>query len=315
MENVQTMAAMPAMALAECGWTRQEALERFTRWLQLAPATRDTYRKALRAFFAWLDNYGIETPTAGDLREYRNMLIAEKESGTANVYINAVKRFYEFIEENGGMNIAARLKGAKASKTHKKGALSVEQVQSLYKCHDGATALEDLRNAALIRLLINCGLRTVEVERANIEDIKAINGQTVLYLQGKGHESKDDFVVLPQSVIKAIAAYLELRKPASKKETLFASVSNRNGNGRMTTRSIRRIVTEMYKQCGIDDESITAHSTRHTAITFALLQGVGLQEVQQFARHTNINTTMIYAHNLNKLNGTAASAIERLVAC
>ena len=49
---------------------------------------------------------------------------------------------------------------------------------------------------------------------------------------------------------------------------------------------------------GLDSDRLTAQSLRHTAVTQALIAGQTLQEVQQFARHSNINTTLIYAHNL-----------------
>jgi integrase len=47
---------------------------------------------------------------------------------------------------------------------------------------------------------------------------------------------------------------------------------------------------------GFDSERLTAHSLRHTAITQALLAGSPLQEVQQFARHSSINTMQTAKH-------------------
>ena len=38
-----------------------------------------------------------------------------------------------------------------------------------------------------------------------------------------------------------------------------------------------------------------------------------IQEAQQLARHTNINTTMIYAHNLNRLDNKAEQSIQNLL--
>jgi site-specific recombinase XerD len=56
------------------------------------------------------------------------------------------------------------------------------------------------------------------------------------------------------------------------------------------------------RSAGFDSERLTAHSLRHTAITLSLLAGASLQEVQQFARHSSIDTTQIYAHNLECLD-------------
>ena len=72
-------------------------------------------------------------------------------------------------------------------------------------------------------------------------------------------------------------------------------------------------VLEELKEAGYNSEKLTAHSLRHTAVTLSLLGGNTLQEVQQFARHTDISTTQIYAHNLdrakNKCEETIAEAI------
>ena len=53
-------------------------------------------------------------------------------------------------------------------------------------------------------------------------------------------------------------------------------------------------------KAGYDSERLTAHSFRHTSVTLALLNGNTLEQVQQMARHKNINTTMIYNHALQK---------------
>lgn len=81
----------------------------------------------------------------------------------------------------------------------------------------------------------------------------------------------------------------------------------------MSTRSISGIIKARLRSAGYDSERLTAHSLRHTAVTLSLLGGNSLQEVQQFARHSNIATTQIYAHNLdrakNKCENTIANAI------
>ena len=66
-------------------------------------------------------------------------------------------------------------------------------------------------------------------------------------------------------------------------------------------------------RAGINSDRITAHSMRHTAVTLALIGGASIQEAQSMARHTNINTTMIYAHNLDRLDSPAESKIEALL--
>ena len=64
------------------------------------------------------------------------------------------------------------------------------------------------------------------------------------------------------------------------------------------------------RAAGIDSERLTAHSLRHSAITYSLLGGATLQEAQQLARHTSILTTTIYAHNINRLAARTENKID-----
>ena len=161
--------------------------------------------------------------------------------------------------------------------------------------------------------MLTMGLRTIEVTRANIEDIRTKGNTTVLFVQGKGHEEKDDLIRMPQHVESAIRDYLSVRKANDLSEPLFVSTSNHNSNGRMTTRSIRRIVKTAFIAAGFDSPRLTAHSTRHTAATLSLLNGATLQQTQELLRHRNIGTTEIYAHNIDATTNPAANDVEAAI--
>ena len=70
----------------------------------------------------------------------------------------------------------------------------------------------------------------------------------------------------------------------------------------MSTSITGRIVKNRLRACGLDSDRLTAHSLRHTGITLALLHGSTLAEAQQMARHSSINTTMIYNHAIERAN-------------
>ena len=94
-----------------------------------------------------------------------------------------------------------------------------------------------MRDYAIIVLMITGGLRTVEVTRANIGDIRNIGESTVLFIQGKGKIEKNDYVKLPDAVEKAIRTYLSSRKDdKSDTSPLFVSSSNNNNGKRLTER-------------------------------------------------------------------------------
>ncbi len=61
---------------------------------------------------------------------------------------------------------------------------------------------------------------------------------------------------------------------------------------------------------GLDSKRLTAHSLRHTAITLSIKGGASLQQAQAMARHSDPKTTMIYFHNLNRLQAGAERFIN-----
>ena len=81
-------------------------------------------------------------------------------------------------------------------------------------------------------------------------------------------------------------------------EPLFVSYGRNSRGRRLSFRSISRIVKQAMAAVGLVSPRLTAHSLRHTAVTLALKEGATLQQVQQFARHRQIETTLRYAHNL-----------------
>ena len=194
----------------------------------------------------------------------------------------------------------------------KKDYLTPQQIKAILSSVDRGN-IEGLRNYAVLALMTTGGLRTVEIIRANIEDIRKLSGVSVLYIQGKGHTDKEDFVKLDPNVEMAIRDYLKERDNLANDAPLFVSESRRNKGGRLTTRTISGICKKAMRTAGYDSERLTAHSLRHTAVTLALLGGESIEDVQRFARHQNISTTQIYAHNLDRMKSHCESTIAAAI--
>jgi integrase/recombinase XerC len=218
-------------------------------------------------------------------------------------YLTATRLFFRWLEQEGlYKNIADKIKGAKVEHGHKKDALTVDQVKDVIDTFTADTeASTAKRDYAIFCLMVTCGLRTIEVVRADLEDLRTLGSKTVLYVQGKGKDEKSEYVIITREVEKAIRSYLATRTDATDKAPLFSSTSNNSKGKRLTTRTISGIVKERLKLAGLNSNRLTAHSLRHTAVTLSLLGGSTLQEARQFARHSNIATTEIYAHNLERI--------------
>ena len=277
--------------------------DRFVAYIDASDKTVETYGRALRQFFYWIQREQITQPRRDDVIRYREELKQKHKPATVQSYIFAVRQFFRWTAQEGLYpDIADHLKGAKLSTAHKKDPLTVRQAQEILETQRRKDTLAGARDYAILAAAITGGLRTIEIQRANVEDLRPLGDKTVLYIQGKGHEERAEYVLITEPVEKAIRT--------GGKAPLFSSVSRQNYGERMTTRSISRIVKNAFIEAGYDSDRLTAHSLRHTAGTLNLLNGGTLQETQQLLRHSNINTTTIYAHNLDKLSSKSEERIS-----
>lgn len=291
----------------------EDLYTRFIGYLDASPKTVATYTRALRQLFKWLYENGITQPQREDIVRYREELKADHKPSTVQNYIVATRLFFQWTEQESLYpNVAQHIKGAKLDRSHKKDYLTSKQVKAVLADIDRTTE-QGVRDYAIVVLMITGGLRTVEVSRANIEDLSTVGDSSVLYLQGKGHTERTEYVKLMPEVEEAIRAYLKTRGAVSGKDPLFASLSNNSKGKRITERSVSQIAKDSMVTAGYNSDRLTAHSTRHTAVTLALLGGQSLEEVQQFARHANITTTQIYAHNLDRAKNNCEATIAKAI--
>ena len=296
------------------GMVSEDMYLRFVSFIDAKPKTVETYTRAIRQMFKYFGDNGITRPEREDIISYRESL---KASGlkptTVQNYITAARLFFTWTEQEGLYpNVAEHIKGAKLNREHKKDYLNTRAVKAVLDGIDRSTP-QGVRDYAIVALMVTGGLRTVEVVNADVGDLRTLGDNTVLWLLGKGRDEKAEYVKVSAPVEAAIREYLKLRGSVSAEAPLFASMSNNSKGGRMTTRSISRIAKGAMIEAGYNDERLTAHSLRHTAVTLSLLAGRPLEEVQQFARHANISTTMIYNHALERAKNGCSEAVSKAI--
>ena len=287
-----------------------ELLNKFIRYVDVSPSSVRAYVFGVKAFIRYLSENGISAPTRNTILEYKKTLSATKSASTVSLYLSSLRRFFAWCaSENLYGDITSGVKNPRIDTGHKRDALSAQQLKKIMNSIN-RNSLKGARDYAIFALTAATGLRTCEIIRADIGDIRTVQGENVLFVQGKGRSSKADFVKLSVPVVRAIEAYLKQRGEVSENEPLFASVSRRNFGGRMATRSISRICKTAMISAGYVSKRWTAHSLRHSAVTLALMAGISIQEVSQFARHSNISVTLIYAHDVERLKSRCESAIS-----
>lgn len=289
--------------------TIDDFINRYLSFLDVRKTSKIKYKNYLEQFLSWLKGKEINHPTRENILEFKRYLQEKQlKETTISAYLKAVKRLFEYLAKtNQYENIAFGIKQPLINTGFKKLSLSVKEAQTLLFSIDRANLIGK-RDYAIINLILHTGLRLIEVLRADAADIKNEGENTLLYVQGKGHDSKDAFVILTPSVLFAINDYLNERIDYTN-QPIFISHSKKNTiqkpPQRLSTNILSKIISGRLKESGLDNPKITPHSLRHTAITLALLGGANLQEAKELARHTNMQTTLIYAHNIDRISPQA----------
>jgi len=165
-----------------------------------------------------------------------------------------------------------------------------------------------LRDRVLLALLGLQGLRTVEVTRANVEDLHSRN-PLVLLVRGK---TRDRLLPLRPDLATALQTYLAARGAVvhdAAGTLLVTSVGHRAGGQRLSRRGIRHIVDGYLRQTGLKRPGISDHALRHTAATLAYQYTRDLRAVQQMLGHADPRTTARYAHLVDRLQQNPALAV------
>lgn len=278
-------------------------------------SSKRLYKRTLKQYFNYVEKTALQLDniTRANILNYKDSLLNNGLSSlTVGSYLTVVRKFYEWTEANKIYpNVAKGIKTPTRKQQFKKQPLQPLQAKELLK-HLKTTNKRDL---AIVNLLLRTGLRTIEVVRANIEDITFKGNQRVLLVHGKGRDEKDAFVILTDKAYKPIESYLEERGRTNIKEPLFTSTSNNNKGGRLSTRTISYIAKEALKAIGLDSKSFTAHSLRHTTAVNILRAGGSLEMAQFTLRHTNPATTQIYTSTLNeerRLQNSGEALIDKI---
>jgi len=293
----------------------EELVEGFITAQDVKQSSKNLYRRTLKQYLNWVSKKGylLSQIARPHILEYKEELLSsEMSSLTVASYITSVRRFYEWAEANKYYpNVAKGIKSPKRKQQFKKQPLLPDQAKELLNYYQDKA----LRDYAIVSLLLRTGLRTIEVARANIQDIVFKGSQRVLLVQGKGRDEKDNFVILTDKAYKPIGDYLTTRENSNNSSPLFTSSSNNSKGERLTTRTISYIAKEGLKAIGLNEKAFTAHSLRHTTAVNILKAGGSLETAQFTLRHSNPATTQIYTETLDeerRLQNSGEALIDSL---
>lgn len=269
----------------------KHVIDSYSDSLSIVPEAKRTYVASVRDFGEALRTMGapLSKASAEDIRIAVDCMNDGLSPSTVCYRANAVRRFLSWYSAEQGIADLGRLVDKpdfKFEMTRKE--LTPEQAEAILSAALGAgETTSDLLDHLLINLMLRAALRPCEIHDADVSDVIRDRGQGILRIKAHGR-TPESYALLTKPVMRALGAYLASRKPEGA-VPLVTSNSTRTFGGRLSERSIRQRVQNVFKRTGIPGTA-GDYSLRHTAIYMTMRSGANAEEVQQLARLQGISS-------------------------
>ncbi|MFT4111790.1 tyrosine-type recombinase/integrase [Silvibacterium sp.] len=275
-----------------------------------SPHTQRAYARELRDFSAFIEkNVGKKaTPTAIEhqtIRAYLSELYTRGLSRpSAARALAAIRSWFKWLARHGYVeqNPASLVVTPRLPKHLPRVPTIEEMNRTVDSIGDAEAVAWPERDRVIFELLYGCGIRNAELVGLNLDDLHWAND--AILIGGKGR--KERYVPMGDAAAKALRAYLPLREErmaARLREAPEAQVrlakhallmnTMLRGNGRLTTRSVARIVKRIAMAYGLPSD-VHPHTLRHAFGAHMLEEGADLRAIQELLGHERLSTTQRY---------------------
>ena len=286
-----------------------DAIRAFMTFLELerhaSTETVRNYTSDLQQFQAFMrtEHPGVSTLNLNavkteSIRAYLHWLDRKREKSTSMARkLATLRSFFRYLQREGrvGLNPAESIRTPKQPK-HLPRVLTKDDAAALME-FPADQAGGSLRDRALLETLYSTGARVSELVGIDLEDLRASEG--LVYLRGKGR--KERIVPIGEVALRAVQAYLnqrpllmECRDLTMKTKRVSSPVFQNSRGGRLTTRSVARIVARYSNR--LAGGSVSPHTLRHSFATHLLDEGADLRSIQEMLGHASLSTTQKYTH-------------------
>jgi integrase/recombinase XerD len=276
-----------------------ELIGEFARFLSsergLSPATLINYLPIIRRFLAKQVAGGVlhlDELRAADIHRFIVHHAQSGSRGSAKNLVTALRSFLRFLQQRGVImaDLAGAVPGVAGWRlSHLPKTLPPEQVERLLNSCNRATPA-GRRDHAILLLLARLGLRGGEVVAMTLDDLDWESGE--ILVRGKGQRLSR--LPLPTDVGEAVVDYLRHDRPPCSTRRVFIR-TRAPLRGLLGPSAICCVVCRALKRAGLNPQFKGAHLLRHSLATDLLRRGASLVEIGQLLRHSQPNTTQIYA--------------------
>ena len=144
---------------------------------------------------------------------------------------------------------------------------------------------QELRDIAMIDLLLSTGMRVGELVKINREDIDFQERQCIVF--GKGNKEREVYFNARTKI--HLKKYLEQRTDTN--PALFVSLHE--PHTRLTISGVEVRLRQLGKKVNLN--KVHPHKFRRTLATMAIDKGMPIEQVQKMLGHVKIDTTLHYA--------------------
>jgi integron integrase len=297
--------------------------------------TEETYLLWIRRFILFHNKRHPRDMGAAELEAFLTYLAVKRtvSASTQNIALNAILFMYKQVLaiELPWLDGVVRAKKSERLPV----VLSRDEVNRLLDQLEGTFQL-------MARLMYGTGMRLMECVRLRVKDID-FNRNEILVRDGKG--AKDRITVLPRVLIAPLQNHLarvsllhvdDLAKgfgevylpdalarkyPSAPREWAWQFVFPANGfsidprskvkrRHHVHEQALQRAIKKAVHKAQINKPA-SSHTFRHSFATHLLESGYDIRTVQELLGHSDVKTTQIYTHVLNRGPGGVLSPLDR----
>jgi integrase/recombinase XerD len=267
----------------------------------LALNTMLSYRRDLARYGEFLASEGVDDPAVVSEAQVADFLAHLRvgdidhqplAAGSAARTLAAVRGFHRFCLREGisphdpGHAVTPPVPSRRLPK-----AIPVSDVEALLEAAGFDQTPRALRDRALLEVLYGAGARISEAVGLDLDDVDVEQG--AVRLLGKG--GKQRVVPLGSFACTAVSAYVVRARPslaAAGRGTPALFLNNRGS--RLSRQSAWVVLRQTAEKAGVEAESLSPHTLRHSFATHLLDGGADVRVVQELLGHASVTTTQIY---------------------
>jgi integrase len=226
----------------------------------LSDYTKRLYKSVLKVFCEWALEY--QALNSAELSKEQKAI----KRGLKLISMQSLKEV---------MSIRVRIPRSLTSTYHKDSLSELQRKRLLL-------IAKNQRDRSILSLMAWNGLRTIEVLRLSVADVKLLQGKIAIWGKGKSEKSKDT-IKLSATTKKELSLYLKQHK--IKKGKVFTEISRGE---------LDQLINSYFKKLRVKGR-FSPHSLRHTAGQLMYEKKIPLELIQKTLRHADVRTTMIYS--------------------